>query len=72
MNEEEVKEAKLVALSMAKIKEFCMKSNECQSCPLCSDPEKGRGCHLGDNMPNGWDVDQSLYKIGFYAGRREA
>lgn len=70
MNEEEIKEAKLVAISMAKIKEFCAKSNACDNCPLYFSPD--HGCHLATRTPNGWDVDKALYKIGFYAGRRKA
>lgn len=74
MNEAEVKEAKLVALALAKIREFCQRSNECRYCPLCNNPgdmEKER-CFIDADTPNRWDVDEALYRIGFYAGRREA
>ena len=68
MNEENRNEAKLLAISMAKIREFCIKHKDCENCPL-ADCEGN--CLLIINCPSSWDVDGTLYQIGFYAGKEE-
>lgn len=68
MNEERIKEAKLLALSMTKIKEFCQTQKSCDECPLTGTT---RDCSLTDNCPGEWDVEKTLYRIGFNDGREE-
>ena len=71
MDEEKIKEAKIITLAIAKIREFCQGINECKDCPLCMRAEDST-CFFINELPNEWDADQALYRIGFYAGRKEA
>ena len=70
MNEEMMKEAKIIALAIAKLSEVCQSHEDCDDCPLgygkLSNP-----CILATKTPNAWDADQALYRIGYMAGKGE-
>lgn len=70
MNEDEMKEAKIITLAIAKIREFCQKNVNCDDCPLCTDT-KVTACFFTDGgTPNKWDADGALYRMAFNDGRR--
>lgn len=67
--ESQSKEAKLLILSMAKLREFCQKwDRQCDKCPLQNHDKSDEPCILTSDYPCDWDVDGTLYKIGFNAG----
>ena len=71
MNDELMKEAKLVTLAMAKLSSFCRNQEDCDQCPLSFGSKASNPCILNDHIPNSWDPDQALYRIGYIAGKGE-
>ena len=71
MNQEEIKEAKLVMLAAAKIREYCDKQERCEECPLFV-PESIETCYMTTNTPERWDPDEIIYMIGYKAGKGES
>ena len=69
MDEERKREAKLITLAMAKIREFCQKQEDCAKCPL-GDPNRNTYCRCTDTCPQDWDPDEALYRIAYDEGRR--
>lgn len=67
MTEQQIRDAKIITLAMAKLREYCGAQDDCLSCPL-SYGENESQCALNDTTPNKWDVDQALYRIGFKDG----
>lgn len=60
---DKIHEAKLLMLSVAKIKEFCSE-HECESCPLYVVAD----CMLNKH-PIYWDADEALYRVAFCDGK---
>ena len=71
MNEDEKREAKLVILSIAKLRDFCNQRERCKDCPLCMDIKRqSDGCLLTISAPSEWDPDEALYRIAYEEGRK--
>lgn len=73
MNEEKKREAKMIILSIAKLRDFCKSQDDCMQCPLNIKVtgESARTCHLIHGMPHSWDPDEALYRIAYEEGRKE-
>lgn len=72
MNEEKKKEAKIVILSIAKLRDYCKDQDDCSECPLNIKVvgESRATCHLTHNNPHSWDPDEALYRIAYEEGRK--
>lgn len=72
MSKKEVKEAKLIGLAMAKLKDTCQNAESCSKCPLAIETEEGSHiCRCTDTAPQEWDVDETLIVIGYQTGKGE-
>lgn len=72
MNEDDIKEVKLIAMSMAKLGNFCKRYDDCDKCPLSYYKAASNPCALQKTIPSEWDIDKAIYFIGLEAGRRES
>ena len=71
MNQEDIKEAKLVMIAAAKIRDFCNKQERCEECPLFV-PEGTETCYMMTRTPERYDPEEILYIIGYKAGKGES
>ena len=72
MSKEEVKEAKLIGLAMAKLKDICRSTENCSKCVLAIETEGGDFMCRCATSPQTWDVDETLIIMGYHAGKEEA
>ena len=68
---DKTKEAKLITLAIAKLRDFCRSQDDCNTCPLAEQTTGGNYiCSCSDTSPQEWDPDTALYRLGFFDGRK--